>query len=249
MNEDKTEFIIFTSRSAKINTDNLSLQVGQSTVTPAKVVKNLGSLWDNHLNMDKQIAAMCRSSYYHLRAISRIRDFITTDACKTLVQSYVISRLDYGNAILTGLPGYLIKRLQLVQNSAARLITRTPRTDHITDVRRSLHWLPVASRIKFKILVYVFKCLNSLAPVYLTELVKVYHPGHHSLTQSQKSTANRNRPTYEKGDRYMLEQRPSTTVSGRSLKMLARYPCAGKRLPRLGKLPFTTWQAALANTT
>ena len=128
--------------------------------------------------MDKQIADMCLSSYYHLRAISRIRDFITTDACRTLVQSYVISRLDYGNAILTGLPGYLIKRLQLVQNSAARLITRTPRTDHITDVRRSLHWLPVADRIKFKILVYVFKCLNSLAPAYLTELVRVYSPGH-----------------------------------------------------------------------
>ena len=72
MNEDKTEFIIFTPRSSKINTSHLSLQVGLSNVTPAKVVKNLGSLWDNHLKMDKQIAAICRSSYYHLRAISRI---------------------------------------------------------------------------------------------------------------------------------------------------------------------------------
>ena len=124
MNEDKTECNIFIPRSSKINTSHLPLQVGLSNVTPAKVVKNLGSLWDNHLNMDKQIAAMCRSSYYHLRAISRIRVFITTDACKTLVQSYVISRLDYGNAILTGLPDYLIDRLQLVHNCAARLITK-----------------------------------------------------------------------------------------------------------------------------
>ena len=176
MNEDKTEFIILTPRSSKINTSHWSLQVGLSNVTPAKVVKNLGSLWDNHVNMDKQIAAMCRSSYYHLRAISRIRDFITTDACKTLVQSYVTSRLDYGNTILTGLPDYLIVRLQLVQNCAARLITKTPRTDHITDVRRSLHWLPVECRIKFKVLVYVFKCLNSLAPAYLIELVTVHQP-------------------------------------------------------------------------
>ena len=53
MNEVKTEFIIFTPRPSKINTSHLSLQVGLSNVTPAKVVKNLGSLWDNHLNMDK----------------------------------------------------------------------------------------------------------------------------------------------------------------------------------------------------
>ena len=93
--------------------------------------------------------------------------------------------MDYGNAILTGLPDYLIDRLQLVQNCAARLITKTPRTDHITDVRRSLHWLPVECRIKFKVLVYVFKCLNSLAPAYLTELVTVYQPSRNLISCHQ----------------------------------------------------------------
>ena len=177
MNDEKTEFIVFTSRSRKVNTADLSLTVGQTTVAPTPVVKNLGSLWDDHMNMDRQIGAMCRSGYFQLRSIARIRDFITRDACRTLIQSRVISKLDYGNAILSGLPGYLIERLQKVQNQAARLIDRLPKTAD-PDLA-ALHMLPVATRIKFKIILYVFKCLNSRAPTYLSDILTVYRPRRH----------------------------------------------------------------------
>ena len=69
-----------------------------------------------------------------------------------------------------------LRRLQLVQNAAARLLTGTKKRDHITPVLASLHWLPVNFRIDFKVLLFVFKSLNGLAPDYLCELVKLYAP-------------------------------------------------------------------------
>jgi hypothetical protein len=102
--------------------------------------------------------------------------YFTDDACKTLVNSLVISRLDYGNALLYGVNASILSKLQRVQNTAARLISRKRKHEHITPVLVSLHWLPVQYRIKYKILLYTFKALNNLAPVYLQELVNAYQP-------------------------------------------------------------------------
>ena len=70
----------------------------------------------------------------------------------------------------------ILSKLQRVQNTAARLISRKRKHEHITPVLVSLHWLPVQYRIKYKILLYTFKALNNLAPVYLQELVNAYQP-------------------------------------------------------------------------
>ncbi|KAL3056304.1 hypothetical protein OYC64_018905 [Pagothenia borchgrevinki] len=69
-----------------------------------------------------------------------------------------------------------IKRLQLVQNAAARLLTRHKKRDHITPILASLHWLPIRFRIDFKLLLFVFKALNGLAPAYISELLHRYTP-------------------------------------------------------------------------
>jgi len=79
----------------------------------------------------------------------------------------VPSQLDYGNAVLIGLPTYLVRRLQSVLNASARMIFQLPRSDHITDALASLHWLRVPERIQFKIAVL------TCAPRYLGLLVRV----------------------------------------------------------------------------
>ena len=84
------------------------------------------------------------------------------------------SKLDICNSLLYGLPQYLIDRLQAVQNCAARLVTRSRKHDHITPILKQLHWLPVYSRIKYKILLLTFKALHGLAPSYITEILQPY---------------------------------------------------------------------------
>ena len=121
--------------------------------------------------METQVNSVVRSCYFQLRKIRRIKRYLTQDALKTLVQSLVISRLDYGNALLAGAPGTIVKKLQRVQNMAARLITGLRKYDHITSTMYELHWLPVDRRIEFKVLLLTYKGLNGSAPGYISDLL------------------------------------------------------------------------------
>jgi len=105
-----------------------------------------------------------------------IRKYINDETCWTLVQALVISRLDYGNALLYNIPLSPTNRLQWVHNCAARLVTRTRKREHITPVLFQFHWLPVRSRSLYKVLFLTFKVLNGTAPVYLSDLIEKYIP-------------------------------------------------------------------------
>ena len=104
-----------------------------------------------------------------------------------LVNSLVISQLDYCNAVYYGLPSYLILRLQRVQNTTARLISCTHKYDHITHVLIELHWLPIEYRLKFKILLHVFEVINGLSPTYLTDLITHQPVPSHSLQSTDSN--------------------------------------------------------------
>ena len=93
-----------------------------------------------------------------------------------LIHAFVTNKLDYCNSLLTGLPTYLIKRLQSVQNASARLVIGSEKHDHITPILRELHWLPVEKPITHKIFLITFKCLNNLPPSYLSDLIPQYKP-------------------------------------------------------------------------
>ena len=76
----------------------------------------------------------CQTAYFELKRISSIRRFLTEDAAKILVTSYILSQLDYCNCLLMGTPNSVIHPLQTIQNFAARLILLAPRHQHSTPL-------------------------------------------------------------------------------------------------------------------
>ena len=108
-------------------------------------MESVGYIYDIAL-----INMVCQTAYLHLRNISKIKHCLTKETCESLIHAFITSRLDSVNAVLQGLPNYLIDKLQRVQNFAARLITGSYKYDHITPVLKSLHWLSIEQRIKCK---------------------------------------------------------------------------------------------------
>ena len=106
-----------------------------------------------------------------------MRPYLSEDATKTLICAFVLSRLDYCNALLSGSPKYLLDRLQKVQNNAARLIYRFPKFHHVTPLLHTLHWLPIEKkRIDLKLASLCFKSLNGSAPTYPSDLLHLCTP-------------------------------------------------------------------------
>jgi len=177
INDSKTEFLVMTQPRLQAKLPVLKLQIGGCLIESSANAKNLGVVFDSCLLMDKQITNICCGTYFYLRKIGSIRRQLTNEATEQLVHALVSSRLDYCNSLLSGIPDYKCDKLQRVQNTAARIVTRTKKCDHISPVLYNLHWLPVKFRIQFKILLLVYRTFHSLAPDYLSELVNAYQPG------------------------------------------------------------------------
>ncbi len=112
----------------------------------------------------------------HLGNIAKLQNMLSVSDAEKLVHAFMTSRLDYCNALLGGCPASSINKLQMLQNAAARVLTRSIKYDHITPILQSLHWLPIKFSISYKILVLAYKALNDLAPAYLTNLLSRYNP-------------------------------------------------------------------------
>ena len=177
LNDDKTELIfIKTPRGVNLPDNTASIRIGETVVKSSASAKNLGVTLDEMVSMDQHISGVCRSAFIQLRYLFQIRSYLPHDSLQTLVHAFITSKLDYCNSLLLGIPANRIKKLQLIQNTAARLVSGSPRYASATPLLKQLHWLPVQQRIQFKTLLLCYKCLNNLAPLYLCELIAAYKP-------------------------------------------------------------------------
>ena len=173
------------------------------------MLRDLGVTLDSSLSFNQHVMNTCRSAFLELRHIGLIRKYLTVDAAKTIVCSLVLSRLDYCNSILSGSPKCLIQKLQRVQNTAAPITLRMPRTEHTTPLLRMLHWLPIPSRIAYKIDSLCHTALTTAYPKYLSELLNVYTPARplqSSLDPNILNIASARTKSY--GQRAFAYQRP-----------------------------------------
>ena len=173
LNNDKTEVIVF---GPKTHREGISQLLNTQGLQCTNEVRNLGVIFDSNLNFSKHFSNITKTAIYQLRNIAKIRSFISFSDAQTLIHAFVTTHLDYCNSLFSGLPKTSINRLQLIQNTAARTLTRTRKYDHITPVLTSLHWLPVAFRIEFRINLFVFKSRNNLAPTHICDLLTPYIP-------------------------------------------------------------------------
>ena len=209
LNEDKTEVILFTSKHNTRHLDKVSVKVGDSVIRSTSCVRNIGTLLESNMDMEKQVNAVCRSSYAQLRCIGHIRKYLSYDATKSLVNCLVTSRMDYCNAMLNGIPNTLMHKLQRVQNTAARIVTRTSRCSHITPVLKELHWLPLKYRVQYKTLTFTYKALHEQSPDYIRDMLKVYKPSRTLRSQDSLSLVVPNARTVMFGNRSFAYAAPA----------------------------------------
>ena len=176
---DKTQIIVFGSRNVlndlHINGINLN---PNTTIRFVPTVKNLGIYMNHTLTFDKQISELKKKCYRTLRNIRKIKFLLQPDQVKVIVNSLVVSCLDYCNGLFFGATERILKQLQLIQNSASKAITGKYKHDHIGDDLKHLHWLNIRQRIVFKLGLLAYKALNGLAPQYLQDMFRFSHHGH-----------------------------------------------------------------------
>ena len=174
LNEDKTEIILCNPKHFDVPFD--SLYIGDEQVKFNKIGKNLGVMFDEDLNMGQHILDLSKAIYIEIRKLKHMSKFVSQSSLKQLASSFILSRLDYCNSLFKNLLQKDIEILQKLQNYAARVILKRPMRDHATPMLIELHWLPMNARIDYKIAIMVYKCLNNIAPVYLSNLIELYNP-------------------------------------------------------------------------
>ena len=135
--------------------------------------------------METQVESVVRSAHLHLQQIAQLHLYLDTGVLTTLVHALIVSRIDYCNTIYMGLPLRLMRKLQMVQNMAARLLTGMKRFHPISPTLATLHWLLIRFHIDFKVLTITYKALNGLGPRYLAE--RLLPPSSTHITHSSQA--------------------------------------------------------------
>ena len=178
LNDAKTEVLVVVKPNQRKCVQDITIRIGDSNITPTKCVKNLVGYMDECMTMERQVRTVVRNTNYHIRRISKIRRFLDTDTYAKVISATVTSHLDYHNALLCGIHDKHLRSLQVVQNNAARLLSRSSRWEHITPILKHLHWLPIRHRVTFKVLTLVHSALHrDITPEYMRTLFTVYRPG------------------------------------------------------------------------
>ena len=172
LNPSKTEVLVLSPRDKQASLHSLDLFPGSDPLPVTPSARNLGVYFDSRLNFDEHVDRVVKSCKGTLVNLWRVGNKLSRKLRTTLVSSLVHSQMDFCNSLLAGITKKNLDRLQKVQNASARFIFGQRRWQGTTNLRKQLHFLPVAERIGFKVCVLVFKCLNGLAPDYLCELVQ-----------------------------------------------------------------------------
>ena len=143
LNLEKTEYILSGSKHQLNKAEQEPLKSGPDLIELSDKVKYLGGVLDNTLNFESHVSLKEQKAMDNIIKIKSIYNYITREACITLVIMLCMSHLDYSNALLYGLPKKIIKRYQVVQNMCAKLVLGRSKYSSSTEALKCLHWLPI----------------------------------------------------------------------------------------------------------
>ena len=173
LNPTKTEFMWCSTPSQRHLINDEPFDVAGISIKPVSSVKLLGVFIDGDLSMSTQVNKTISSCFYQLRRIKSVRRSLPMEAAKTVVNAFVVSRVDYCNGLLAGITQKQLDRLQSILNASAKLLYGGTGRDHVTPLLRDkLHWLWFTKRITYKLCLTAYKALHELAPAYITELIQ-----------------------------------------------------------------------------
>jgi hypothetical protein len=185
LNENKTECVLFGTAPLLAKCSLTHLRLGNHDIQLSNSTRYLGVILDSSLTMDEHIRKVCRESFGYMRAISRQRKAMDNTSLRMLLNSLVLSRIEYASSLLFGVNKSLLKRLEAVSNSALRIVARKRKFDHLTEARLQHLWLPVESRQIIRILVLVYTSLHSRRPAYLADILQLQE-NRHTRSQTQQ---------------------------------------------------------------
>ena len=185
LNADKSETMLVGTRTQlKSCSDTECISVAGAALNIEDSIKILGVTLDRELSFKDHVHQIAKACNYHLWALRHIRKYLTTETANTIACSLVSSRLDYCNALLNGTSVANMKKLQRIQNNLARIVMDKPRRTPSHDLRRSLHWLPITSRLQYKTVLLTFEALHTGQPPYLAGLLTLHQPSRQTRSSS-----------------------------------------------------------------
>lgn len=174
LNPAKTEFLWLSTPRRSALVSHEPFRVGDVTIVPSASLRLLGVLLDETLSFESHINDVIRRCHYQLRRIRSVRRYLPVTGAIHLVRAFVLTRIDYCNSVLLGLPEAKLNRLQSVLNLAAKIVFGCRWCDHVTPLLRDrLHWLRVPQRIVYKRCWLTYRALHDpYCPDYLATLVQ-----------------------------------------------------------------------------
>lgn len=178
LNDSKTQIIVFGPSRVLDEITIRGVNLSGASIRFIDTVKNLGVHMDAALTMETQVVELKKKCFRSLRNICKIRYLLNEDQLKQVVNSLVVSCLDYCNVLYYGVSNRLYHQLQMIQNACAKAIKGKYKHDHLGDDLRNLHWLNIRRRVLFKVGLLAYKAVNGFAPQYLQEMFQYSHHGH-----------------------------------------------------------------------
>ena len=210
VNTGKTDAILFypPRLTNVVASSGISVKINGHQITIKKQIESLGVFLDCNLKMERQVNNVAKRSYFHLRRITKVRNRLNKKITQTLVNTFVSSRLDFCNSLLCSLPKKTTKKLQKVQNAAAKAVTLANRREHVTPILRELHWLPIRYRSEYKVLLLTYRILNNISSESLSSLIHRYEPRRALRSANENYLSRPSIPKNKYGQRAMSNLAP-----------------------------------------